>query len=91
MEKRMSKNESRLLEEGARYFQIELSEKQIQQFMDYYELLIEWNQVMNLTAITEFDEVMQKHFVDSLALAGVLNLNACKNLIDVGTVFRESL
>ncbi len=85
MEKRMSKNESRLLEEGARYFQIELSEKQIQQFMDYYELLIEWNQVMNLTAITEFDEVMQKHFVDSLALAGVLNLNACKNLIDVGT------
>ena len=57
-----------ILKEGSSYFGLELNEKQIQQFLDYYEMLIEWNEVMNLTAITEFDEVMLKHFVDSMAL-----------------------
>ncbi len=47
---------------------ITLSEKQLAQFMDYYELLTEWNSFMNLTAITEFEEVVLKHFVDSLAI-----------------------
>ena len=46
---------------------IELSDETIQQFVDYYDLLIEWNAVMNLTAITDFDEVLKKHFVDSLS------------------------
>ena len=45
-----------------------LSEKQISQFEMYYELLIEKNKVMNLTGITEFDEVMRKHFLDSLSI-----------------------
>lgn len=81
----MSVRKSRLLEEGAKYFQITLSSEQVRQFMEYYDLLMEWNQVMNLTAITEFDEVMQKHFVDSLALAGVMDLTSCRRLIDVGT------
>ena len=49
-------------------FGITLTETQIQQFLTYYEMLVEWNEVMNLTAITEYDEVMKKHFVDSLAL-----------------------
>ena len=64
---------------------IELSEKQINQFMQYYEMLIETNKVMNLTAITEFDEVIDKHFVDSLALIQAVDLHQPLRLIDVGT------
>ena len=62
----MREKKSKVLEQGCRYFQIDLSEEQKNQFMEYYDLLVKWNQVMNLTAITEFDEVMCKHFVDSL-------------------------
>ena len=47
---------------------IELEENQINQFYNYFELLVEWNKFMNLTAITEMDEVITKHFVDSLSL-----------------------
>ena len=46
---------------------IDLTHKQIDQFIHYYELLIQWNEVMNLTAITDFEEVMKKHFIDSLS------------------------
>ena len=47
-------------------FDIELTDKQIDQFDKYYQLLIKWNEVMNLTAITEFDDVCKLHFVDSI-------------------------
>ena len=47
---------------------IQLNEKQMYQFKFYYEMLIETNKVMNLTAITEYNEVVDKHFVDSLSL-----------------------
>lgn len=47
---------------------IELSDHQVNQFITYYELLTEWNSFMNLTAITDFDEVCKKHFVDSISL-----------------------
>jgi len=50
-----------LLENAVKEFKITLSEEQKAQFIQYYELLIEWNKVMNLTGITEFDEVLQKH------------------------------
>ncbi len=60
----------RLLEQAAK-LDIELSDKQIEQFQIYYEMLVETNKVMNLTAITELDEVITKHFVDSIALAAV--------------------
>lgn len=60
----------RLLEQAAK-LNIELNEKQIEQFQRYYEMLVETNKVMNLTAITELDEVITKHFVDSVALAAV--------------------
>ena len=63
---------TQILVKGCGYFGIELTEKQIQQFQDYYEILVEWNEFMNLTAITDFDEVMLKHFVDSLALGKAL-------------------
>lgn len=64
---------------------ITLSEVQLKQFLTYYELLIEKNKVMNLTAITEFQEAMKKHFIDSLTLVRVLNLKEELSLLDVGT------
>ena len=64
---------------------IHLNKKQVYQFMKYYEMLIETNKVMNLTAITDFDEVIDKHFVDSLALIQAIDLNKELKVIDVGT------
>ena len=60
-------------------------ENQIEKFMEYYEMLIEKNKVMNLTAITELDEVVVKHFLDSVLSAKVINMNEYDSLIDVGT------
>lgn len=64
---------------------ISLSEKQLIKFMSYYELLIEWNHVMNLTTITDFDEVMKKHFIDSLSLVKAYDVSKTVSLIDIGT------
>lgn len=61
---------NRLIEKAAK-MNIALSAEQIQQFQTYYEMLVETNKVMNLTAITELDEVITKHFLDSLALAEI--------------------
>ena len=61
-----------------------LSSHQIEQLDKYYELLIEKNKVMNLTAITEFDEVVVKHFVDSLSICTVLP-DDVKTVCDLGT------
>lgn len=66
-------------------FGISLSDTQIHQFITYYELLVEWNGFMNLTAITEYEEVLKKHFVDSLSLVKVCDLKKEISLIDVGT------
>ncbi|MBR1861425.1 MAG: 16S rRNA (guanine(527)-N(7))-methyltransferase RsmG [Lachnospiraceae bacterium] len=51
---------------------VELDDAGYEKFLRYYELLVKWNEVMNLTAITEYDEVVVKHFVDSLSIARVL-------------------
>ena len=51
---------------------ITLSDVQMEQFYSYYEMLVEKNKVMNLTAITEENEVVTKHFSDSLSLFGLL-------------------
>lgn len=64
---------------------ISLSEDQIKQFITYYELLVEWNSFMNLTAITEFNDVMKKHFIDSLSLVKAVDLSKKLSVIDVGT------
>ena len=64
---------------------IELTEKQHEQFDKYFELLVEWNKVMNLTGITEYDEVNEKHFVDSLALIKAANVDNFEKIIDIGT------
>lgn len=68
-------------------FNLTVSEKQIEQFIIYYELLTEWNSFMNLTAITEFDEVIKKHFVDSVSLVrAIFDIKEKEyTLIDVGT------
>lgn len=56
------------MQDGMEELSIELSEHQLHQFYKYFELLVEWNKMMNLTAITEMEEVVTKHFVDSLTL-----------------------
>ncbi|MDD7739028.1 MAG: 16S rRNA (guanine(527)-N(7))-methyltransferase RsmG [Fusicatenibacter sp.] len=64
---------------------VELSEEQIKQFLQYYELLVEWNSFMNLTAITEFDQVITKHFLDSLSVVKVCEMDQIGKVLDVGT------
>lgn len=63
---------------------ISLSSKQLQQFERYFELLVEWNEKMNLTAITEKEDVFLKHFFDSISAAFFVNLNQSIHLCDVG-------
>lgn len=64
---------------------VTLTKEQIDQFLKYYELLVEWNGFMNLTAITDYDEVMKKHFVDSLSLIKTYDMSKKVKVIDVGT------
>lgn len=65
---------------------VEIDSKQLEQFNQYYETLVEWNEFMNLTGITEYDEVLLKHFVDSLVLDPNKLITSDKiKLIDVGT------
>lgn len=65
--------------------EIELTDAQLNAFETYYDMLIDRNKVMNLTAITEFDEVMDKHFLDSVYLFRSIELKADYKLIDIGT------
>ena len=64
---------------------IKLEKRQVCQFLQYYELLVEWNSFMNLTAITDFDEVIKKHFIDSLSLIKGMDLSKEYSVIDIGT------
>lgn len=66
-------------------FGIELSELQKNQFNRYYDLLIEWNDKINLTAITDKKDVIKKHFEDSLSITSVIDMNDIDSVIDVGT------
>lgn len=70
-------------------YSIKLSNLQINQFLKYYEMLIEKNKVMNLTAITDFEEVVDKHFIDSLSILRIVNVNNfvdnSLSVIDLGT------
>jgi len=64
---------------------IEFSEEQLEQFRIYYEMLVEKNKVMNLTGITEWDEVLEKHFLDSISLIRAVDLNQELSVMDMGT------
>lgn len=74
-----------LLKERLKDISIQLDDNKRNQFMEFYKLLIEWNQYMNLTAITEYEEVVEKHFVDSLSIVKAINLCEIENIIDIGT------
>ena len=62
---------------------IDITDEQLEKFYRYMELLLEWNEKINLTAITETDEVILKHFIDSMTVFKYLVES--KNIIDVGT------
>lgn len=70
---------------GLNELNITLDDAKIKQFLDYYELLVEKNKVMNLTAITEYDEVVVKHFLDSISIGKYVDFKDGESLIDVGT------
>ncbi len=81
-------NGIRIFKKGLAELGIELDDNQISQFIQYYEYLVEKNKVMNLTAITEFEEVIVKHFLDSLSLIKAVDLSECSDevkIIDIGT------
>ena len=67
------------------HLKIDLNNKQNEQFKQYYELLIDWNKVMNLTGITDRDEVYEKHFIDSLASVKAVDIEKIDSVIDIGT------
>ena len=64
---------------------ITLTDEQLQKFDTYYSMLVEWNKVMNLTGITEFDEVCKLHFTDSISSAGYFDFSKELSVIDIGT------
>ena len=73
---------------GLESFGLYLSHVQLEQLYQYYRNLVRWNQVMNLTAIVDFEEIYVKHFLDSLTITAVLEKDKIMNgmrLIDVGT------
>ena len=72
-----------VLTEKVKELSIVLNDKQIQQFEQYYNILVEWNKVMNLTAITEYEEVVEKHFLDSLTIVNDIHVKKIETLIDV--------
>ena len=76
---------NKLLLDKVNELSVELNEKQVEQFIRFYELLVEWNKVMNLTGITEYNEVVEKHFVDSLSIVKAVNVMDIKSVIDIGT------
>ena len=76
---------NKLLLDKVAELSIELNDKQAEQFVKFYEFLVEWNKVMNLTGITEYNEVVEKHFVDSLSLVKAIDINKIETVIDIGT------
>lgn len=64
---------------------IAIDDRQLHQFEQYYELLVEWNEKMNLTGITERDQVYTKHFYDSLTLAFYVKMPDIGNMADIGS------
>lgn len=70
---------------GLEKLNIFLSKEKLNNFLSFYDMLIERNKVMNLTSITDFDEVVEKHFLDSLSIVREVELDHCKKILDLGT------
>ena len=87
MDDLLKKYDTEQFEKNISLLGINLEKRQVCQFLNYYELLIHWNSFMNLTAITDFDEVMIKHFVDSVSLIKAIPdlPQRSDTLIDVGS------
>lgn len=87
MEELLKKYDITKFEKDLDFFGLKLEKRQICQFLNYYELLIHWNSFMNLTTITEFDEVLVKHFIDSISLIKAVPDLAERDysVIDIGT------
>ena len=80
----MNKEEfKKVFMEYAKKIYIDINEEQINKFYDYMNLLIEWNKKINLTAITDYNEIILKHFVDSLTINKYIKEN--NYVVDVGT------
>ena len=73
------------IQEAFQKIDVTITEQQAQQFYDYYSYLVKKNEVMNLTAIIDFEEVVSKHFIDSAMLREIRILKDGEALIDVGT------
>jgi len=73
------------LNQGAQKLGIDISSHHLKMFEVYYRELTDWNKRINLTAITDYDDVQVKHFLDSLAVVLYLNLTKSTRVIDVGT------
>ena len=71
------------LQNQAQKIDINLTNKQLNEFYTYMNLLLEWNKNINLTAITEPEEIIKKHFIDSLTISK--NIQKDSSIIDVGT------
>ena len=75
----------RFLQDKLEMLSVEVDRKKIDQFNQFYDLIVEWNNVMNLTAITDYKDVVEKHFLDSLSIERILKLDDIKAVMDVGT------
>lgn len=74
-----------LLIKACEALNLSINEKQVEQFIKYKDLLIEWNKKINLTAITDEKEIILKHFIDCISLMSVYKIEDNMNIIDVGT------
>ncbi|MGN0342265.1 MAG: 16S rRNA (guanine(527)-N(7))-methyltransferase RsmG [Roseburia sp.] len=81
----MKMNDFSHMRQVLKNWNLELTEEKEKKFQMFYDMLVEKNKVMNLTAITEFDEVVEKHFLDNLSLIQVLDLNRSMKVLDLGT------
>ena len=71
--------------QGLKEYGFDPTDEQIEKFIRYYDLIIEWNEKINLTAITEYKDVMIKHFLDSVSIIKAVDMSSVNSLIDIGT------
>ena len=76
---------SKIFDDKLNALGITLTDLQKQQFDKFYEMLVERNKVMNLTGITEYEEVNEKHFVDSVSIVKAIDIQKIETVIDIGT------
>lgn len=81
----MNLYDTAMFKEDLKEFGVVISDKQMAQFLRYYEMLLDWNEKINLTAITDYDEVLKKHFIDSVSLIKAYDVYRNSKVIDVGT------